>query len=122
MRSPEPIFSGPANADYSATIARFVTVNNTGKVVLTGASAHAMGVMYNAPVLDEQARVDAVGTHRIEAGVAGLALGDKVYSDATGKGIAGVATVGAFFMGICTLAAAAGAVAQFFWAPGSNAG
>lgn len=122
MRSPEPIYSAPANADYSATIARLVEINAGGNIVLSGVSGYAMGLMYNAPALGELARVENVGTHRVEAGAGGLAVGDKVYSDATGKGVTGVATAGAPFFGKCTLAAAAGAVAQFFWAPGSNAG
>jgi hypothetical protein len=122
MRSPEEIYSAPAAADYSATIARFVTVNSSGLAVLAGTSAHALGVMYNAPIAAELARIDAGGTHRIEAGSGGLALGDKVYSDSTGKGVAGIATAGAWFAGVVTLAAAAGAVAQFFWGPSTNAG
>lgn len=122
MRSPEPIYSAPADADYSATIARFVTIKNDGDIVLAGAGAQADGVMYNAPKQGEQARLEAIGTHRIEAGAGGLAVGDKVYSDASGKGVAGVATAGAYYMGKVTKAAAAGAIAQFFWSPGSNAG
>lgn len=122
MRSPEPIYSAPAGADLSATIARFSTIDAGGLIQLCGASAQPLGVTYNAPAVGELARIDAIGTHRIEAGAGGLAVGSKVYSDATGKGINGVATAGAFFAGTVTLAAAAGAVGQFFWAPGSNAG
>lgn len=122
MRSPEPIFSAPAAADYSATVARFVEFNSSGQLVLCGIHNRALGVMYNAPAAAEQARCEAVGTHRIEAGTGGLALGDKVYSDAAGKGVAGDAGAGAAYMGTCTVAAAAGNIAQFFWAPGSNAG
>lgn len=121
MRSPEPIYSDAATADYSATTARFVVIASGG-ITLCGASALADGLMYNAPASGDQARVEAIGTHRVEAGAGGLAKGDKVYSDATGKGITGVATAGAFYMGKCTKAAAAGEVAQLFWGPGSNAG
>lgn len=122
MRSPENIYSAPADADYSATVARFVTQKSDGDLVLAGASALAIGVMYNAPAAGAQARADWGGVQRIECGAGGLAVGDKVYSDANGKGVAGVATAGAFFMGVCTQAGAAGEVAQFVWSPGSNAG
>jgi hypothetical protein len=122
MRTPENVWSAPATADYSATLYRFVTLASTGKFTLTGTSAQADGVMGNAPVADAQARVNWGGVQKIEAGTGGLALGDKVYSDTNGKGVAGVATVGAYYMGRCVKAAAAGEVAEMLWSPGSNAG
>lgn len=123
MLSPEPIWSGPAAADYSATTARFVTIDTSGNVATVAtAQAHMAGVMYNAPASGKEARVDGlVGLHRIEAGSGGLALGAKVASDNAGKGITASGN-GAFFAGICTKAAEAGEVAQFFAAPGSLAG
>ncbi len=122
MRSPENTWSAPATADYTATLYRFVTMASTGKYTLTGTSAAADGVMGNSPDLDEPARCEWGGVQKVEAGTGGLAFGDKIYSDSTGKGVAGVATAGAFFMGRCVKAAAAGSVADFTWGPGSNAG
>lgn len=116
QRTPEPIFSLPAAADYSATKPRFVTPNSSGQFALTGAGAQATGVMSNAPKAGDQARCEWGGTMKIEAGTGGLALGDKVASDANGKGVATGADK--YHMGIVVVPAAAGAVAQFIWSPG----
>jgi len=121
-RSPDPTWSAPATADYSATYYRFVTLAAAGTYTLTGASAKADGVMSNAPAAGEQARCVWGAVHKIEAGTGGLAIGDLIYSDANGKGVHNVATAGAFFMGRCVKAATAGNIAEFTWGPGSNAG
>lgn len=122
MRSPESIFSAPAAADYSATLYRFVTIDTSGNMATSGAGGEAIGVMSNAPASGAQGRCEWDGTHRIEVGTGGLTLGAKVYSDANGKGVTGVATAGAPWFGICTVAGLAGEVAQFVWKAGYNAG
>jgi hypothetical protein len=120
MRLPagEP-WSLPAAADYSATVARLVVVNGSGQIA-TGAagSPDVVGVMYNAPNTGEQARVEKGSVDRIEAGTGGLALGNKIKSDANGKGV-NAATTGDQYHGICICAAAAGEIALFVWARGA---
>jgi hypothetical protein len=121
MRSPENIFSGPAAADYSAAGYIFGTVDSSGNVAKTGNTAQAIGVITNAPTSGAQARLNWGGVQKILAGTGGLALGAKVMSDANGKGITATGA-GAFYMGICTKAAAATETAEFAWSPGSIAG
>jgi hypothetical protein len=122
MRNPDRITSLPADADYSATVARFVAVKNNGNAVLCGNGAHGVGVMYNSPAAGELARIESGNAgNEIEVGATPLALGDKVMSDANGKGIPAVGA-GAFFFGQVTKAGAAGGIAEFIWAPGSLAG
>lgn len=121
MRTPEPYFSLPAAADYSAVEHRFMTVNNAGKFVLAGAgSADVVGVMSTPkPKADEQCRVEKGYVDKITAGAGGLALGDKIASDANGKGVAaGAATE---YHGLCVVPAAANAIAQFIWVRGKTA-
>lgn len=117
MRQPECFTSLPAAADFSAIpLPRFVTANGAGKFALCGAGAAAEGVMDNQPKADEPARAEWSGTQKVEAGAGGLALGARVASDANGKGVAVAADQ--YYMGRVTVAAAAGAVAQFIWNPG----
>jgi hypothetical protein len=119
MRSPEPIWSGPAAADYSAvTKPRYVVINSSGEVALVGtATIHMVGTSECGVAAGVQLRVNGlVGTHRVEAGSGGLAVGDKVASTNVGKGV--VATADDYFAGVCVKAAADGEIAEVFSAPG----
>lgn len=116
---PENIWSGPAAADYSSTGPfLFATVNSTGQVATIGsAGVQADGVLDNAPTATENGRLVFGGVRKIQAGTGGLALGDRVGSDANGKGVHDTTTTH-FTMGVCVVAASAGNIAQFIWSPG----
>lgn len=118
--SPQPVWSAPADADYSAiTTPRFMIVKSDGDLQLVGtAGIQADGVMpAGAGVASgSQTRIEWGGIQKIEAGTGGLAVGDKVASDNAGKGVATGADK--YHMGKVTKAAAAGEIAQFIWNPG----
>jgi hypothetical protein len=80
-----------ANADYTSSSPRFVTINSSGKAELTGAGLVADGVMTNAPDADEPANISGPGYRGdVESGGA-VTAGDNVASDATGRAVTAAA-------------------------------
>jgi len=86
-----------ANADYTSSSPRFVTINSSGKAELTGAGLVVDGVMTNAPDADEAANIAGPGSKvDVESGAA-VSIGDNVASDATGRAV--TATSGDYIAG-----------------------
>lgn len=83
---------GEANADLSADTYRAVVLNSAGKVVRAGAGAVVLGVLQNKPKAGEGCTVRPAGaTSKLvvdgDASVSNIAIGDKLKSDAQGRGI-----------------------------------
>lgn len=118
---PENIFGAPPAADYStAGPFLFATINTSGQIAtVAAAGAAADGILDNAPTAAGTGRMVWGGVRKIQAGTGGLALGDRVGSDANGKGVKDTTTAH-FTMGICVKAAAAGAIAEILWSPTKN--
>ena len=102
-----------AGADHTANQFKYVTVNSSGLVVLTGNGGLACGVLQNAPAASGRAaevQPIAGGTiYKVLAGAAMATIGVEVMSDATGRAIA-AATAGNRKLGILLTAAAAAGV------------
>lgn len=95
-----------AGADLSTTGQhRFVTVDSTGRVVLTGAAGRSEGVLANNPIEDQAAEVQGHGAVAKVSASAAIAAGDSVASAANGQGRTAVALD--FIIGVCVEAAGA---------------
>ena len=77
----------PASADLSADQFRFVTINNQGRIALTGDGLAADGVLQDAPGAADRAGCVAIGgiTKVLLGGT--VAKGAQVASDANGKAV-----------------------------------
>jgi hypothetical protein len=75
----------PAGANLTTHQYKFVTVNDAGKVVLSGNNATAYGILLNAPNTDEAATVAVPGSGilKVKCG-ANVTRGGTVGSDANG--------------------------------------
>jgi len=94
-----------AGADLTAAQHRFVSIDATGRAVLTAAGARVDGVVDNKPNLDEAAAVLGYGSvAKVEASAA-IAAGASVASAANGQAV--TATLNAFIAGVCVEAAGA---------------
>jgi hypothetical protein len=80
-----------SNGDLSAAGNQFkyVKLNSSGKVVLSGAGENAVGVLQNTPNTNQVAVVKTYGLTKVRLG-ADLAQGDILASDASGKAKAAV--------------------------------
>ena len=72
-----------AGADLRTHQFKFVSVNSSGLVVLTGDDARAQGVLLNAPNTGEAAEVSIDGIVKVECGAA-VTRGGRVASGANG--------------------------------------
>lgn len=111
--------SGVAAADLSALQYRFVKGSKAAIAICDAAGENALGVLQNAPVSGEAARVAYGGAVKVEAGAA-ISAGALVATDANGKAKTAVANTvdttgsnatedldGSFVMGQALEAAAA---------------
>jgi hypothetical protein len=101
--------SFPAAGDLSASQFRFVSVNSAGRVAITGAGAHASGVLQGTPdAIDKTAEVAMLnGSGKVKVMSAGtIAAGAKVMSDASGEALTATATN--HVLGTAAMAAVAG--------------
>jgi len=90
-----------AGADLSASQFRFVSIDATGRAVLTAAGARIDGALGNTPKIDEAATINTCGaTAKIESAGA-VAVGDPVAAAA--GGMAATAVAGNFIAGVCTV-------------------
>lgn len=78
-----------AGSDLSATPHQFVLVASDGQVdLVASAGGDADGVLMNKPAAaGRAAEVAIAGVAKVVAGSGGITRGQKVQSDATGKGI-----------------------------------
>lgn len=89
------IYSYPAAADLSASQYHAVVINTSGAAALAGANAaNVDGILHNAPVSGDQARVITLRgvTVKAKLGVGGATLGALLTTDATGRLV--IATTG----------------------------
>ena len=92
-----------AGADLSAAQHRFVSIDATGRAVLTGAGARIDGALENNPALDVPASIMGPGSvAKIEASAA-IAVGASVAAAANGQGV--TAAAGNYIAGVCVEAA-----------------
>jgi len=94
-----------AGADLTGSQNRFVSIDSTGRAVLTGAGARVDGVVGNKPNTGEPVSMIGYGSvAKVEASAA-IALGASVASAANGQAV--TATLNAFIAGVCVSAAGA---------------
>lgn len=107
-----------AGADLSGSQYLFVT-SDGDEVTVTGAGEAATGVLFNDPVSGDAATVVRGGELNVWVGTGGVAVGDKVASDAAGKAV--VAGTGDVILGEVRVAAAAGGLAMItFYGPAQS--
>lgn len=98
-----------ASADLSASQFRFVSVDSSGQLAVTGAGALTLGVLQDKPAAagraSEVGLLNGSGRLKVTAGGT-VAAGDKVMSDATGRAI--VATLANHVNGMALKAAVVG--------------
>ena len=110
-----------AGADLSAAQHRFVSIDATGRAVLTAAGARADGALENNTGLDQAASIMGTGSvAKIEASAA-IAAGASVSSAANGQGRVAVALD--HIVGTCVEAATAAGELCSVWItmPGKQA-
>jgi hypothetical protein len=75
----------PASTDHSSNQYKFVTVNSSGQVALTGNGAEVDGVLQDKPAAaNRQASVAISGVTKVLLGTGGVTAGDDVASAASG--------------------------------------
>lgn len=84
-------FSRNAGADLSAEQHKFVKIDSSGDIVLTGSTEASAGVLQNDPLQTEPGTVLNVGISKVVAGAA-VAAGAFVMSDGSGRAITATAT------------------------------
>jgi hypothetical protein len=78
----------PANTDLSAAQYKFVTVNSSGKIALTGLGEEPDGILQNAPAAaDRPGRVRVAGVSKLDLG-GSVTAGNAVVADTNGEGVA----------------------------------
>lgn len=100
---------GQANADLSAATFKFCELNSSGKVITSTAGSRMLGIQQNKPKIDEGLTVQVDGSSKLVVDGSGTAIviGDKLKSDASGRGIKTVTDgdeVGAFALEASTAA------------------
>lgn len=104
-----------AGADLSNSLYRFCVKNTSKQVVLAGAGAEVVGVIYETAVAGRPATFALAGTGsivKVEAGAA-VAVNAKVMSNASGQAV--TATSGNAAVGLArSSAAAAGDIIEVF--------
>ncbi len=94
-----------AGVDLSVAQHRFVTIDVTGRAVLSSAGGRIDAVLENDPILNQAASLMGPGSvAKVQAGAA-IALGADVASDADGKAV--TAVPGDFIIGTCIVDAGA---------------
>lgn len=97
-----------AASDLSASQYRFVSLNSSNQIALTGAGLQADGVLQNKPALQGRAATVATGgTSKVVAGAA-VTKGDNITSDSTGRAV--TASGADVVMGVARDSAAGAAV------------
>jgi len=111
--------SYPANADLSAKQYFFVNINSSGKIVVAGDGARAIGVLQDKPAAADRAGAVAIfGQTKISLGGT-VAVGDAVASDSAGEAV--VAATGDAVLGTCIQGGADGEIGSILFNP-SNSG
>lgn len=108
------LFGLTANADLSSNQFFFVKLASTaGKVVAPGtlntttSAAAIIGVLGNKPASGEEVEFIYDGVVKVVANTSTIAIGDRVYSNTTGKATDAGATDNGFFVGRAVTASAA---------------
>lgn len=85
-------FTLPAAADHSANQYLCAVANSSGNAALAGAGVDITGVIQNKPTSGKATTIfSAPGISKVRAGAA-VAIGAKIMSDASGRGITATAT------------------------------
>ena len=104
-----------AGADLRTHQFKFVSIDNTGRVALTGNNAHADGVLQNAPNTGEAATVAISGLAKVKVASTGITRGTAIGSAA--NGFVKNAGTNTSILGTAVVTATDGAVAEILFHP-----